>query len=203
MGLKFSYTLLAPIYDLIVASPTQSIRKNSLQRLHNLPQQNVLINGIGTGLDIPYLPDQHIYTATDITPAMLEKCNRRLVDVNFQIDLHTADVMNLPFANEQFDTIIMHLILAVVPDPQKALTEAMRVLKPGGKIIILDKFLRSDETAFLRRLINPVMRRVATRTDVVFELLLKSCPQLKLIDNQAVLMRGWFRSIELEKLKQN
>ena len=140
MGLKHSYTFLAPFYDAIVASPTKAIRKTSLDRLQPLSSQNILINGIGTGLDLPYLPSHHIYTATDLTPAMLDRCSARLLSYNLKMQLQTADVMQLPFDDNQFDIIVMHLILAVVPDPLLALKESLRVLKPGGTIYILDNF---------------------------------------------------------------
>ena len=78
MGLKHSYTLLAPIYDAVVKNATASMRKSSLQRLQIADSQQILINGIGTGLDLPYLPSHHQYTATDLTPAMLKYCARRL-----------------------------------------------------------------------------------------------------------------------------
>jgi len=199
MGLKFSYTLLAPIYDSIVASSTQPMRINSLKRLNKSTPQNILINGIGTGLDIPYLPPQHNYTATDLTPAMLEKCKLRMAQHNLDIKLHTADVMHLPFADNQFDIVLMNLILAVVPDPLLALQEASRVVKPSGKIFIMDKFIRAGQFAPTRRLLNLFMRHIATRTDVVFETLLKQCPELILLNDKPALLNGWFRLIDLQK----
>ena len=178
MGLKFSYTLLAPIYDSIVGSATHEMRLASLQRLSHLNSQNVLINGIGTGLDIPFLPEHHNYTATDITPAMLRQCEMQLAQHNLKIELHTADVMQLPFNDNQFDIVLMNLILAVVPNPGLALKEASRVVKPGGKIYIMDKFIKPGQFAPTRRLLNLLMRHIATRTDVVFEKLLEECPEL-------------------------
>ena len=169
MGLKFSYTLLAPIYDSIVGSATHDMRLASLQRLNHLNSQSVLINGIGTGLDIPFLPEYHKYTATDITPAMLRQCEMRLAQHSLKIELHTADVMQLPFDDNQFDIVLMNLILAVVPNPELALKEASRVVKPGGKIYIMDKFIKPGQFAPTRRLLNLFMRHIATRTDVVFE----------------------------------
>ncbi len=200
MGLKFSYTLLAPIYDAIVASPTQSMRKASLQRLHQGLPQKVLINGIGTGLDIPFLPEQHHYTATDLTPAMLERCQLRVKQHDFEIELLTADVMQLPFADNQFDIVLMNLILAVVPEPLKALQEACRVVKPGGKIYIMDKFIKPGQFAPGRRFINIFIRHIATRTDVVFEYLLEQCPNLHLLQDKPAFMSDWFRLIDLQKL---
>jgi len=199
MGLKFSYTLLAPIYDSIVASSTQAMRISSLKRLQASTPQNILINGIGTGLDIPLLSKQHKYSATDITPAMLEKCKLQIVEHNIDIELHTADVMQLPFNDNQFDIVLMNLILAVVPEPLLALQEASRVLKPGGKIFIMDKFIKPGQFAPTRRFLSFFMRHIATRTDVVFETLLSQCPELKLINDEPALFSGWFRLIDLEK----
>jgi len=201
MGLKLSYTLLAPVYDSIVGASTQAMRIASLQRLNQSSPQHILINGIGTGLDIPFLPEQHHYTATDLTPAMLEKCKQRLTNNNIEISLHTADVMQLPFDDNHFDTVLMNLILAVVPSPLNALQEACRVVKPGGKIFVMDKFIRPGQFAPTRRLLNIFMRHIATRTDVVFEDLLKQCPQLKLLKDEPALLSGWFRLIDLQKIE--
>lgn len=199
MGLKHSYTVLAPLYDAVVKSATASMRKSSLQRLQMAESQHVLINGIGTGLDLPYLPTHHQYTATDLTPAMLKYCRQRLDDYELEMQLHTADVMQLPFTDNHFDIVQMNLILAVVPQPLLALQEAIRVLKPGGKIFIMDKFLKPGDAAPLRKLVNLLIRHIATRTDVVFEELLAECPQVALINDEPALLKGWFRLIDLEK----
>jgi len=199
MGLKFSYTLLAPIYDAVVSGATQSMRISSIQRLEIEKPQSILINGIGTGLDIPFLPKQHHYIATDLTPAMLSKCKKRLNDASLNLQLYNADVMKLPFSDNQFDIVLMNLILAVVPDPLKALQEAIRVTKPQGKIYIMDKFIPPDKLALIRRLLNLFIKHIATRTDIVFEALLDQCPQAKLLNDNPALLNGWFRLIDLEK----
>lgn len=107
--------------------------------------------------------------------------------------------MALPFADDFFDVVLMHLILAVVPQPELALAEAARVLKPGASIQIFDKFLKPREPARVRRLLNPVLRRIATRTDVVLESLLKKTPELDITQNWGVMAGGWFRQIRLKK----
>ena len=197
--LRLSYTLLAPIYDTIVASPTETCRKISLQSLSAYTQRNVLINGIGSGLDIPFLPEGPIYTGNDLTPAMLRRASVQAQKHKTDITLHQADVMQLPYVDASFDAVVLHLILAVVSDPARALQETSRVLKPGGKIFILDKFIPQNKRAYLRRAINPFLRHIATRTDVVFEPLLNQCQELRLITNQAAMFAGWFRMIQLEK----
>jgi phosphatidylethanolamine/phosphatidyl-N-methylethanolamine N-methyltransferase len=197
--LRLSYTLLAPIYDMIVASPTESCRKINLQHLSDYTQRNVLINGIGSGLDIPFLPVGPVYTGNDLTPAMLRRAHKLAHKHQTQITLHQADVMQLPYADSSFDAVVLHLILAVVSDPGKALQESSRVLKPGGKIFILDKFIPLHKRALFLRAVNPFIRYIATRTDVVFEPLLMQCKELELITNEAAMFGGWFRFIQLQK----
>jgi len=199
MALKHSYTLIAPIYDAVVSGPIDRYRKTSLERIADADEKHILINGIGSGLDIPYLPANALYTGTDITPAMLRRAQQRAELHQHSIELQLADSQSLPFDDDRFDAVVMHLILAVVPQPELALKEACRVLKPGGSIYIFDKFIREDQLAIGRRLLNIVIRHIATRTDVIFEHLLADCPQLELVHDEPALAKGWFRLIELKK----
>lgn len=204
MALKHSYTLLAPIYDYMVSGPLDGYRVKSLSRIKDTKNKKVLINGIGSGLDIPYLANDAIYTGTDITPAMLKRAKQRaesyIKDSALNINFQVADSQALPFDDDSFDIVIMHLILAVVPKPALALQEVSRILKPGGSIFIFDKFIKSGQLAIARRLLSIFLRHIATRTDVVFEDVLKTCPQLKLMHDEPALAKGWFRLIELKKL---
>ncbi|PCI09131.1 MAG: phosphatidylethanolamine N-methyltransferase [Gammaproteobacteria bacterium] len=199
MALKHTYTLLAPVYDALVSGPIDPYRKKSIARLKNTTTKNILVNGIGSGLDIPYLPIDATYTGTDITPAMLARAEKRAKNYALNIKFLLADSQALPFESNCFDIIIMHLILAVVPNPSLALQEASRVLKPGGQIYIFDKFIKPGQLAIVRRTLNLLLQHIATRTDVVFEDVLKTCPDLSLIHNEASLAKGWFRLIELQK----
>ncbi|MDA3870049.1 MAG: class I SAM-dependent methyltransferase [Gammaproteobacteria bacterium] len=199
MALKHSYTLLAPLYDFFVAGPLNTARTNSIGRITDCADKNILIYGIGSGLDIPHLPHNARYTGSDITPAMLKIAQLRAQKHAFPIELICADSQQLPFDDGQFDIVLMHLILAVVPQPVLALQEAARVLKPGGSLYIFDKFLKPGELAPVRKAINLLSRHIATRMDVVFEETLAHSPSLKIISDEPVLANGWFRLIKLEK----
>ena len=196
MSLQTSYRFIAPFYDVFLDRATREARRRSLQRLPAEPAR-VFLGGAGTGLDFPLLPTQHDYFALDITAAMLAKARPRSVNLNMQ--LVQGDSMALPFADASFDCVVLHLIVAVVPQPARVLAEAARVLKPGGKLLVFDKFLRPEQSAPLRRALSPLIGQIATRTDVVFEDVLASVPELKVHSNEAALAGGWFRLIELEK----
>jgi phosphatidylethanolamine/phosphatidyl-N-methylethanolamine N-methyltransferase len=195
--LRWSYSLIAPIYDLVVSRPLLRARIQTLNTLPTEHSMKVLLSGIGTGLDLPLLPKLHHYTALDFNFAMLKRAKPR--SAGLKVDWVMGDSMALPFTNAYFDFVVLHLILAVVPEPGRCLTEAARVLKPGGIVIILDKFLRPQQTALLRRALNPLSRRIATRMDVVFEDILQRIPALQLVSDVPLLAGGWFRGIVLRK----
>ena len=153
---------------------------------------------MGTGLDLPHLPAQHHYVGLDLNRAMLSRALPRVGDIHF-VPVQ-GDAQRLPFADASFDGAVLHLILAVVPEPAHCFAEVARILRPGGQVLVFDKFLRPGQPALLRRLINPLARRVATRLDVVFEELLAAAPELVLEQDQPALAGGWFRRIRLRKL---
>jgi len=164
--LRLSYSLIAPLYDAVLERPMRTARQKSLRALPVGKSGHVLVSGIGTGLDMPWLPKIHRYTVLDFSPEMLLRAKPRSegLDVKFVL----GDSMALPFDDGQFDHVVLHLIVAVVPEPQRCLSEAARALKPGGTIVLFDKFLQPQQRAPLRMLLNGMTRRLATRMDVVF-----------------------------------
>ena len=203
MSLRHAYTLWAPIYDRLVRPAFADLRPRSLARLQAAPGERVLIPGIGSGLDIPHLPQGPRYVGVDLTPAMLARARARASEHGCDIELHEGDAQALPFEDESFDHAVLHLILAVVPQPERALAEVERVLRPGGQVLVFDKFLRPGQRAPLRRLVNPLISRLATRTNVVFEELLPHAPGLQVVHDEPAAAGGWFRFITLRKEDAN
>lgn len=148
------YTLFAPVYDLFT-NPLAPYRRRSIDLLHLVKDESVLILGAGTGGDLPFIPPNRNITAVDITPAMVERLQRRAAELGRTVDARVMDGQALTFPDEAFDAVVLHLILAVVPDPVACLREVARVLKPGGRAVVFDKFVQDDRSPSPgRRLLN-------------------------------------------------
>jgi ubiquinone/menaquinone biosynthesis C-methylase UbiE len=192
------YTLWAPAYDAVVQMPFAPVRALSLKTLADKPPSRVLVDGIGTGLDVPFMPIHHQYVGIDITAAMLKQAAIRKNGRN--LNLLRTNCQRLPFPDASFDHAILHLILAVVPDPVQALKEAARVVKPGGTVLVMDKFLRKGQFVPPFALINPLMSRIVTRLDLVFEDVVAQVPEFRVTSDLPVLLWGWVRNIQLVRV---
>ncbi|MDP1850647.1 MAG: class I SAM-dependent methyltransferase, partial [Solirubrobacteraceae bacterium] len=105
--LRRSYNLIAPLYDKSIERPLLKARTRSLRAMPANEATRVLLSGAGTGLDLPLLPAMHRYTALDFSAAMLSRARPR--GANLQIDWVLGDSMALPFADAQFEHIVLHL----------------------------------------------------------------------------------------------
>ncbi|MCS3704874.1 class I SAM-dependent methyltransferase [Salinibacter ruber] len=152
------YRLYAPVYDAL-AWPMERGRQRALRWLDPAPDARILLSGCGTGLDLAYLPPETQVTALDAVPAMVRRTKARARTLGRAVDAQVGDAHALPFEDDSFDVVLLHLLLSVLPDPGAVLAEAARVLAPGGRISIYDKFLPpGTPPSLLRRLGNPVAR---------------------------------------------
>lgn len=155
---RLRYSLYAPVYDW-VAKPMASGRKRAIERLDITAGDSILIVGCGTGMDLRYLPADVDVTAVDITPAMVRRTERRAQKRGFDIDARVEDARDLPFEDDTYDAVLLHLILSVAPEPADIVAESERVLAPDGEISIFDKFApATGKPALARRLLNPLAK---------------------------------------------
>ena len=92
--------------------------------------------GAGTGLNFNHYPQHLDIIATDVDEAMLAPARKRGSKSHIKIEI--ADAQELPYKDEEFDTVVATLVFCSIPDPGKALQEVYRVLKPGGTFLLLE-----------------------------------------------------------------
>ncbi|WP_311950988.1 class I SAM-dependent methyltransferase [Halomonas piscis] len=138
-------------------------RRESLSQIEWRPGMKVLLVGAGTGLDLPWLPEDVALHATDLSPAMVKRLNRRADALGRTVHTAEMDAERLAYADGEFDVVVMHLIVAVMPDPARGLAEAHRVLKGGGQLCVMDKFQPDARPAGIaRRAMNTLTTAIAT-----------------------------------------
>jgi ubiquinone/menaquinone biosynthesis C-methylase UbiE len=117
---------------------------------------------IGTGLNLPHYPPEVRLTGVDLTPEMLERAQARAVELGRPVDLCEGDAQDLPFADATFDTVICTYAFCSIPDDVRAFEEMARVLRPGGRLILLDHTASTLRPAYwIQRAWEAFSRRLA------------------------------------------
>jgi ubiquinone/menaquinone biosynthesis C-methylase UbiE len=98
----------------------------------------VLEVAIGTGRNLQFYPAEARLTAVDLSPAMLAQARQRARDLGRRVALSEGDAQALPFADASFDTVVCTLALCAIPDDRAAIAEMWRVLRPDGRLLLLD-----------------------------------------------------------------
>jgi ubiquinone/menaquinone biosynthesis C-methylase UbiE len=132
---------LADVLELRAADPQQKeILKVSLSRIDFPADARVLEIGCGTGAVMRALgtfPAVAEVTGVDPSPVFLAKARELAVNLP-HLRFVEADGRQLPFGEKAFDVVIFHTVLCHVPEPERALAEAFRVLRPGGTLSVFD-----------------------------------------------------------------
>jgi ubiquinone/menaquinone biosynthesis C-methylase UbiE len=101
-------------------------------------QGQVLEVAIGTGRNLPHYPADVTLTAIELSPAMLAIARQRAADLGRAVDFREGDAEHLPFDDASFDTVVCAFSLCTIPSPAAALGEMRRVLRPGGRLLLVD-----------------------------------------------------------------
>jgi ubiquinone/menaquinone biosynthesis C-methylase UbiE len=99
---------------------------------------DVLEVAIGTGRNLPHYPAGIRLTGIEFSPAMLELARRQAARLGLKVDLRLGDAQALELPDASFDTVVCTLSLCTIPDERRAVAEMRRVLRPGGRLLLLD-----------------------------------------------------------------
>lgn len=98
----------------------------------------VLELACGTGRNLPLYGKDIELTAIELSPQMLAIGRRRAGELGHPADLRLGDVQALEFPDQSFDTVTCTLGFCTIPDTRAAAAEALRVLRPGGQLLLLE-----------------------------------------------------------------
>jgi ubiquinone/menaquinone biosynthesis C-methylase UbiE len=93
---------------------------------------------VGTGLNLPHYPPGVELVGLDLSREMLAIAHARAEELGRRIELTEGDAQELPFLDAQFDSVVCTFSLCNVPDVGRTVAEMKRVLRPGGRLILVD-----------------------------------------------------------------
>lgn len=151
------YNRVAKVYDLL-ERPMEKMalgkwRKSVFEELTG----KVLEIGVGTGKNIEYYHDGIEVTAIDFSRGMLNKARKRSNILKKEVELLEMDAQRMDFLDNTFDYVVATCVFCSVPDPIKGFKEVRRVLKSGGKVVLIEH-VRSEKKllGLLMDLMNPI-----------------------------------------------
>lgn len=156
------HRVVAALYDAFMLPQELLFLRRQRARTAGPATGSVLEVGVGTGLNFPYYAHADELVGVDPDPHMLKRARRRAATAPCPVRLTAAGAESLPFGDGEFDTVVVTLSLCTIPDPDAAIREARRVLKPNGRLIFLEH-VRSDRPWLgrLQDVATPAWKRVA------------------------------------------
>jgi ubiquinone/menaquinone biosynthesis C-methylase UbiE len=128
----------APGYDKQIAFFEKTWFTGGREWLTSRARGQVLEVAVGTGRNLPGYPAEVTLAGIELSPAMLAIARQRAADLGREVDLRDGDAERLPFDDASFDTVLCALSLCTIPSPEAAVGEMRRVLRPGGRLLLLD-----------------------------------------------------------------
>jgi phosphatidylethanolamine/phosphatidyl-N-methylethanolamine N-methyltransferase len=162
--------------------------------------KNILEVGVGTGGSFPFYPPQASIKAIEISRNMLKRAKKKALKNNIRVQLALMDVQRLAFADSSFDTVAASLVFCSVPDPLLGLNEVRRVVRWGGKVVMLEHVI--SDRRFLGLFMNLINSPIAALTgEYINRDTIETVKKSGLIVENVIRLSTVFRIIEARKEK--
>jgi len=201
-----AYDRWAPIYDLVFGSVFADGRRQAIVAAERAGGR-VLEVGVGTGSSLPHYDKRTRLVGIDISEAMLEKARRRARALKLENveEIAVGDAEALAYADGSFDVVVAQYVVTAVPDPERALDEFVRVVRPGGEIVIATRLsanggLRDN----IEKALMPITSRLGWRTEFPwsrYEAWAARNGQVRLLEQRPLPPLGHFSLLRYRKLQ--
>lgn len=162
-----AYARWAPVYDAVYARILAAGRREAVAAALGCGR-HILEVGVGTGLSLPDYPAGTEVVGVDLSLPMLEKAAEKVRQQRLGAiaGLAVMDACRLGFPDARFDAVVAQFVITLVPDPEAALDEFARVLKPGGEIILVNHIgAEAGPMATFERAVAPLARKMGWRPE--------------------------------------
>src|SRR6201991_627406 len=167
-GVAKAYGRWAPIYDLIFGKVFEQGRQSTIAEADKIGGR-ILDVGVGTGLSLSDYSRTPRLGGVDISEPMLRKAQQRVraLGLSNVETLAVMDAKNLAFADSSFDAVVAQYVITAVPDPEATLDDFIRVLKPGGELILVNHIgAEAGPRRVMELAFAPLARRLGWRPGV-------------------------------------
>ncbi len=202
---KTSYARWAPVYDLVFELLLRPGRKAAAAAAER-PGGRVLDVGVGTGLELPMFDCRTRLIGVDLSEPMLRRAQRRVHARSLRNveGLVVMDATRLAFPDGHFDAVVAPYVLTVVPKPLATLDELLRVVKPGGEIVLVNHLgASSGPMASIKSWLGGRSAQLGWRPGFQWSIIgdwIAANPAVRLTERRRVAPLGLFTLARLQRL---
>ncbi|TFZ60387.1 class I SAM-dependent methyltransferase [Methylorubrum sp. Q1] len=165
--MRKAYARWAPVYDVVYDKLTEPAARAAVEAaVAHGPR--VLEAGVGTGLSLGYYPRDSFVCGVDLSEDMLKRARGKVrrKGLTHVKGLQVMDVCRLGYADASFDAVVAQFLITLVPNPEAALSEFMRVVRPGGGIVLANHFGQSNgPVARVEEIVAPLCTKIGWSSD--------------------------------------
>jgi phosphatidylethanolamine/phosphatidyl-N-methylethanolamine N-methyltransferase len=202
-----AYGRWAPVYDLVFGPVFRQGRRAAVVAAERIGG-HILEVGVGTGLSLTDYAKSNRIAGIDISAPMLEKARKRVENLGLgNVEtLAVMDAEHLTFPDASFDVVVAQYVVTAIPHPEKALDEFVRVVRPGGEIILTSRI--GAETGFrgtMEKWLMPLTSRLGWRTEFPwarYERWAEQSGAVRLMERRALPPMGHFWLIRYVRLSE-
>jgi ubiquinone/menaquinone biosynthesis C-methylase UbiE len=197
------YDRVGDLYDAALCPWSREVRRHAAGALDLREAERLLVVGVGTGMELEHLPAWARGVGVDLSAGMLERARRRRAELGMRdLNLRVMDARTLHFPDDSFDAVYLPLILTVVEDGARVFAEAARVARPGGRIVVADRFWPEKRSRpLVARVAGWILGHFAMRFDRRLSEVRSGAPSLKIENQRRVAPGAFFHLVTFRKPK--